>query len=79
VRGNLAIVACGALGVKVVDLGQWNPAAPAGTASGLTVLGTLDFPDGLSSNMVKARSTVLVVAAGTGGVKLVRMTDPPSS
>jgi hypothetical protein len=29
--------------------------------------------------MVKARSTVLVVAAGTGGVKLVRMTDAPSS
>jgi hypothetical protein len=79
VRGNLAFLACGALGVRVVDLGRWNPAAPAGTTAGLVVVGTIEFPDGVSSNMVKARSTILVVAAGNGGVKLVRMTDVPPS
>jgi hypothetical protein len=77
-RGNLAFVANGAFGVRVVDLGRWNPAAPPGTTAGLTVLGSIDFPDGISSNMVKARTNVLLVAAGTGGVKLVRILESPS-
>jgi hypothetical protein len=74
VRGNLAFVAAGALGVQVVDLGRWTPGVdPNGGGSGLVVLGEIDFGDDVSSNMVKARSDILLVAGGLGGVKLVRM------
>jgi hypothetical protein len=74
VRGNLGFVAAGALGVQVVDLGQWTAESnPSAVASGLQVLGEIDFGEDVSSNMVKARSDVLVVAGGLGGVKLVRM------
>jgi hypothetical protein len=74
VTGSLAFVAAGARGVQVVDLGNWNPSAPGSAGHGLTLLGELQFEDGFSSNMVKARSTTLVVAAGRGGVELVTMT-----
>jgi hypothetical protein len=75
VSGNLAFVAAGALGVQVVDLGRWFPGAPPSNQQGLSVLGAIDFGDGDSSNMVKVRTNMLVVAAGMGGIKLVRM-DP---
>jgi hypothetical protein len=76
VPGGVAFVAAGALGLQVVDLGRWQPTPPAGSAGqGLSVLGQIDFGNGVSSNMVKARSNILVVAGGLGGVKLVRM-DP---
>jgi hypothetical protein len=48
-----------------------------GATTGLRVLGQLGFEDGFSSNMVKARSNIMVVAAGRGGVELVRLTQTP--
>jgi hypothetical protein len=69
---NLAFVAAGALGVKVVDLGRW--CTDGGSSDqGLRVLGQIGFEDGASSNMVKTKNNILVVASGLGGVKLVRM------
>lgn len=73
VVGKLGFVAAGALGVRVVDLGPWSPTTPDPASTGLTLLGEIDFTDEVSSNMVKARGDMLVVAAGLGGVKLVRM------
>jgi len=78
IRTDLAFLASGACGVRVVDLGRWNPAAPPGTTTGLTVLGSIDFSEGISSNMVKARGAILLVAAGTGGVKIVRLLESAS-
>jgi len=76
VLNGLAFVAAGALGVRVVDLGRWSAAEPDPSAGGLALLGEIDFGDEVSSNMVCARGNTLVVAAGLGGVKLVRMTPP---
>jgi len=73
VVGSMAYVAAGALGIQVVDLGRWG----GGGTEGLRVLGQLGFEDGFSSNMVKARSNIMVVAAGRGGLELVRLTQTP--
>ena len=75
VIGKLAFVAAGALGVRVADLGPWSPSTPDPSSTGLTLLGEIDFTDEVSSNMVKARGDMLVVAGGLGGVKLVRMSS----
>jgi hypothetical protein len=78
VQGHLAFVAAGALGVQVVDIGHWcsdEGFKNLGDDRGLRVLGELDFHRDFSSNMVKAKENILVVAAGTGGVKLVKMED----
>jgi hypothetical protein len=72
--GSLGYVAAGALGIQVVDLGRWGT---VGATTGLRVLGQLGFEDGFSSNMVKARSNIMVVAAGRGGLELVRLTQTP--
>jgi len=74
-HGNLAFVAAGALGVQVVNVAGANGWAQGGApdAEGLEVLGELQFGEGISSNMVKSRNNVMVVAAGVGGVKLVTM------
>ena len=73
VNGSLGFVAAGARGIQVVDMGRYDGTAPGAVDHGLQVLGELVFQDGFSSNMVKARSNVLVAAAGSGGVELVRM------
>jgi hypothetical protein len=39
----------------------------------LRPMGELTFPDGMSSNMVKVKGPIMVVAAGAGGVKLVHV------
>jgi hypothetical protein len=72
---DLAFVAAGPLGVQVVDLGGYCDQEIATSAGGgdLRVLGELDFEENVSSNMVKAKNDILVVAAGLGGVKLVKM------
>lgn len=74
-HGELAFVAGGALGVQVVKVAGAHGWAEGGgyDPDGLQVLGELAFEDGLSSNMVKTRNNVMVVAAGVGGVKLVTM------
>ncbi len=74
-HGNLAFVAAGALGVQVVNVAGANGWAQGGgpDPDGLEVLGELQFDEGISSNMVKTRNNVMVVAAGAGGVKLVTM------
>lgn len=76
VHGHLAFVAAGALGVQVVDVSGAKRLAHGGDdgrGGALRVLGELGFEDGMSSNMVKSKNHVLVVAAGLGGVKLVKM------
>jgi len=75
VQGSLAFVAAGALGVQVVDVAGARSWAVGGgpDPEGLRVLGELDFAAGFSSNMVRAENNVLVVAAGSGGIKLVTM------
>lgn len=74
---RLGFVAAGALGVQVVSLGRYSEVdettAGAGDGGDLWVLGELDFEASVSSNMVKAKNDLLVVAAGLGGVKLVKM------
>lgn len=75
VVGSLAYVAAGAMGIQVVDLGRWG--GTVGATTGLRVLGQLGFEDGFSSNMVKARTNIMVVAAGRGGLELVRLTQTP--
>jgi hypothetical protein len=73
VAGRLAFIAAGALGVRVADLGPWSVTSPDPAANALTLLGEIDFTEEVSSNMVKVRGDMLVVAGGLGGVKLVRM------
>jgi hypothetical protein len=74
VTNNLAFVAGGALGVQVVDLGRFRCDGHESDSNYQPrVLGQLDFEDDVSSNMVKAKNNILVVAAGLGGVKLVKM------
>jgi hypothetical protein len=71
---HLGFVAAGAQGVQVVTLGCFRgDDTRADEGEGLRVLGQLGLEDGASSNMVKAKGDVLVVAAGRGGVKLVAM------
>jgi hypothetical protein len=74
-HGELAFVAAGALGVQVVKVAGARGWAQGGgyDPDGLQALGELEFEDGLSSNMVKTRNNVMVVAAGVGGVKLVTL------
>jgi hypothetical protein len=74
-HGNLAFVAAGALGVQVVDVTGMRGWSEGGghDPNGLRVLGELEFDDGVSSNMVKSKNNVVVVAGGLGGIKLVTM------
>lgn len=71
---HLGFVAAGTQGVQVVTLGRFRgDDTRADEGEGLRVLGRLGLEDGASSNMVKAKGDVLVVAAGRGGVKLIAM------
>ncbi len=74
-NGGLAFVAAGALGVQVVKVSAATSWSLGGgpDQDGLEVLGELKFGEGLSSNMVKTRTNVMVVAAGRGGVRLVTL------
>jgi hypothetical protein len=74
VANHLGFVAAGPAGVVVVHLGRYRcDGREADSPSSMRVLGELPLEDGASCNMVKSRENLLVVAAGTGGVKLVHM------
>jgi hypothetical protein len=71
---HLAFAAAGPAGVQVVRLGRYRcDGLEAGETEGLRLLGRLTLEDGASCNMIKARNNVLIVAAGSGGVKIVTM------
>ncbi len=74
VDNHLAFVAAGPAGIQVVRLGRYRcDGRESEENEGLRVLGRLALEAGASGNMVKAKNDLLVVAAGTGGVKLVTM------
>ena len=74
VANHLAFVAAGPAGVQVVRLGRYRcDGRESEETAGLRLLGQLALEDGASGNMVKAKNDLLVVAAGSGGVKLVTM------
>ncbi len=74
VSNHLGFVAAGPAGVQVVRLGRYRcDGREAEDNSNLCVLGELDLEEGASCNAVRARNDLLVVAGGSGGVKLVSM------
>jgi hypothetical protein len=74
VQNSLGFVAAGAQGLQVVRLGRYRcDGRESEETAGLEVLGQLALEDGASCNMVMAKNHILVVAAGSGGVKLVEM------
>jgi hypothetical protein len=68
-----AFLAAGSAGVLVVNLGRYRSDDIVGSDGGLLLQGTLGLEVGASCNMIKCRNDILVVAAGTGGVKLISM------
>jgi len=71
---HLAFVAAGEAGVQVVRLGRYRcDGLEAQETEGLRVLGELELEPGASCNMARSRNHILVVAGGSGGVKLIAM------
>jgi hypothetical protein len=75
VDDDLAFLAAGPQGVLVVQLGRYRSGAASATDSDMALLGALGLEVGASCNMVKTRNNILVVAAGTGGVKLITVSN----